>query len=183
MSEHNLVELIKARHSCRSFLPSKVDDATVKEILAAGRCAASAHGTRDTITVIVESKEAREKLEKRVSEFMGGYPQPFYGAPHIAAVLAKKNLRLGCGAFDGALVLGNMMLAAYALGVGSCWINTAQYDTSDKNHSVLLEITRTQLNLGDEWDGVGYLAFGYPADKDFFNKSSTEANLEKVHWI
>ena len=47
-----------------------------------------------------------------------------YGAPTILVVLADANAK--CAVQDGSLVMGNLMLAAASLGLGSCWINRAR---------------------------------------------------------
>ena len=163
------LKLLTLRHSCRSFKQEKLPKEIVDSILEYGRLAASAHGAEDTITLLLESSSSRAICEERASFFMGGFKHPFYNAPHVAAILSKKNDSLKCGAFDGALVLGNMMLAATAYRVGSCWINTAQYDTEfqPETNSALLELT-DDLGLGRSWNGIGYLAFGWPSDPNFY---------------
>ena len=114
-----------------------MSDEVLEKIIYAGRLAPSAHGSEDTLTIQIEDQEARKRVEERTSMFMGGFKDPFYGAPHILAVLSLRDANTGCGAFDGALVLGNMVLAAAALGVGSCWINTAQLDTMTNDGCLL----------------------------------------------
>ena len=49
---------------------------------------------------------------------------PFYGAPTVLVVLASKNSRTHI--YDGSLVMGNLMNAAFSLGVDSCWIHRAK---------------------------------------------------------
>ena len=52
---------------------------------------------------------------------------PFYGAPVILMVFAKKDWRNKV--YDGSLVMGNMMLAAHSLGLGSIWIHRAKEES------------------------------------------------------
>lgn len=164
------LKLFEKRRSCRNFKNEKLSDEILDSIIKAGRLAPSAHGYESTLTVIIESEEAKEKIKARTSMYMGGFPDPFYGAPHVMLVLSFKDDDSGCGNFNGALVLGNMMLAATALGVGTCWINTAQLDTKTED-SVILEIME-KAGYGRRFDGIGYLVLGYPSEKDFFSKES-----------
>ena len=55
--------------------------------------------------------------------------------------------------------MGNMMLAAHALGLGSCWINRAreEFDTEEGK-----EILRS-LGIEGDYEGVGHCVVGYPA--------------------
>ena len=59
--------------------------------------------------------------------------------------------------YDGSLVLGNMMLAAHALGLGSIWIHRAkeEFETEEWKQFLL------DIGVEGEWEGVGHLAVGY----------------------
>ena len=62
-----------------------------------------------------------------MNQEIGGWEpgfDPFYGAPVVLIVLADRNLT-NC-VYDGSLVMGNLMLAAHELGIGSCWIHRAK---------------------------------------------------------
>ena len=83
----------------------------------------------------------------------------FYGAPVIILVAGSLKANEKTAFADGTLALGNMMIAAHSLGLGSCWINRAKeglkYDVyKDIFHSIGLN--------ADEFIGVGHLALGYP---------------------
>ena len=80
---------------------------------------------------------------------------PFYGAPTVIVVLSDRNIPTHVE--DGSLVLGNLMNAAHALGLGSCWINRAK---------VVFEMTEAReilrnAGIGDEYIGVGHCLLGY----------------------
>ena len=62
---------------------------------------------------------------------------------------------------DGSLVMGNLMNAAAALGVGSCWINRAMETFDLPEGKALL----AKWGLGENWKGVGNCILGY-TDKD-----------------
>ena len=80
---------------------------------------------------------------------------PFYGAPAIILVLANKNEPNHV--YDGSLMMGNMMLAAHALGLGSIWINRAKQEFDMPEYQTLLE----ELGIEGEWEGIAHLAVGY----------------------
>ena len=68
--------------------------------------------------LVINNKEIRDKIVKLNAEVMGTEADPFYGAQQIIVVLADRNIHTYV--YDGSLILGNMMLAAEELGVGSC---------------------------------------------------------------
>ena len=94
------------------------------EILKAGTYAATGMGMQSPIIVAVTNKEVRDKLSKMNAEIMGTDTDPFYGAPVVVVVLADKNRPTHV--YDGSLVMGALMDAAYSLGIGSCWVHRAK---------------------------------------------------------
>ena len=89
---------------------------------------------------------------------IGGWEEgfdPFYGAPVVLIVLADKNWPLRV--YDGSLVLGNLMLAAHSLGLGSIWINRAKEEFETAEYKKLL----ADLGVEGEWEGIGHCAIGY----------------------
>ena len=76
------------------------------------------------IIVEVTNKEVRDRLSVINAEIMGVTSDPFYGAPVVLVVLADKSSPNHV--YDGALMMGNLMNAAHAVGLGSCWINRAK---------------------------------------------------------
>ena len=88
---------------------------------------------------------------------MGKDCDPMYGAPTILVVLADANAK--CAVQDGSLVMGNLMLAAASLGLGSCWINRAKEEFESEEGKALLK----KWGIEGEWIGVGHCTLGYPA--------------------
>lgn len=70
-------------------------------------------------------------------------------------VLADKSLPT-C-AYDGSLTIGNMLLAAYSLGLGSCWIHRAKEEFEQDDYKQLLR----SLDIEGEWECIGHVALGY----------------------
>jgi nitroreductase len=171
-------EVMKAlleRRSIRKFkaeMPKKED---IEQIIEAGLYAPNGMGYQNTIMVAVTNKELREKLRKDNCE-IGGYgdTDPFYGAPLIIIVLAKKdwyNAR-----YDGALVMGNLMLAAHSLGLGSIWINRAYQEFERDDYKKLLK----DIGIEGEWEGVGHCAIGY-IDGEVPEPAKRKEN--RVYWV
>lgn len=149
------------RRSVRKFkaeLPKKAD---LEQIVSAGLYAASARGSQSTMILAITDKTLRNKiseLNRKIGGWDAGF-DPFYGAPVILAVLAQKDW--ANGVYDGSLVLGNLMLAAHSLGLGSIWIHRAKEEFElDEGKEIL-----KSLGVSGEWQGIGHCAVGY-ADGD-----------------
>lgn len=71
------------------------------------------------------------------AEIMGSKADPFYGAPVVLVVLADKNKSTHL--YDGSLVMGNLMLAAADLGLGSCWIHRAKEEFESEEGKGILK--------------------------------------------
>jgi len=153
-------EVIKAmieRRSVRDFKSDMVPQETIDEIINAGLFAASGMGKQNSIIIEVTNKEFRDKLAK-INAKIAGWDEsfdPFYNAPVILIVLADKNWFTGV--YDGSLVIGNMMLAADTLGIGSCWIHRAKEEFELPEYKELLK----SLGIEGEWEGIGHCAIGY----------------------
>jgi nitroreductase len=71
-------------------------------------------------------------------------------------VLADKNVLTY--AYDGPLVMENMMLAAHALGLGACWIHRAKETFDQPEWKEFLK----KLGIEGEYEGIGNCVIGYP---------------------
>ena len=153
-------EIIKAmieRRSIRKFKSDMVSKKDIDEIIEAGLYAANGMGRQAVITVAVTNKELRDKIAED-NRKIGGWDKgfdPFYGAPVILIVLAEKDWRNRV--YDGSLVIGNMMLAAHSLGLGSIWIHRAKEEFETDEYKKLLK----DIGVEGEWEGIGHCAIGY----------------------
>ena len=123
MSE--VLKEMKERRSIRKYKSEMVPQDVLDKIIEAGLYAASGKGTQNTIIIQVTKKELRDEIAE-MNRKIGGWEEgfdPFYGAPAMLIVLAKKDWPTGI--YDGSLVMGNLMIAAHDLGIGSCWIHRA----------------------------------------------------------
>jgi nitroreductase len=159
MSE-KVLENIKTRRSVKRYKPDPVPMELIEKVVEAGTFAATGRNRQAPIILVVTNKEIRDKISAQNAAILGATGDPFYGAPVILIVLADKavNTRV----YDGSLVLGNMMLAAHALGLGSCWIHRAREEFESEEGKALLK----SLGIEGEYEGVGHLALGY-ADGDW----------------
>ena len=97
-------------------------------------------------------------MSKLNAQVMGANGDPFYGAPTVLVVLAEADNANAVK--DGSLVLGNLMNAASALGIGSCWVNRAQEVFASAEGKALLE----KWGVQGDYIGVGNCILGYPAE-------------------
>ena len=119
-----MYETLKNRRSIRKYQSRQVSDELLDAVLEAGLYAPSAMNNQKTVLVAVRDKKTRDQLSRMNAAVMGADRDPFYGAPCVIVVLADPEK--GTWLEDGSLVMGNLMNAASALGMGSCWIHRAQ---------------------------------------------------------
>lgn len=151
---------LKERRSIRAYKPDQVKEEDLQKILEAGTYAPTGMGMQSPKIVVVQDKATRDYLsELNAKYFQGGTDSdPFYGAPTVLVVLASRE-RPTC-VEDGALVMGNLMNAAHALGVGSCWIHRAREVFDSEEGKALLK----KWGIEGDYIGVGHCLLGYPAD-------------------
>lgn len=154
----DLLEKIKTRRSIKRFKSGSVPQEAIEKIAEAGTYAASGRGLQSPIIIAVTNKRLRDELSAMNAAVMGKGADfdPFYGAPAILIVLADKEIPTAV--YDGSLVMGNMMLAALELGLGSCWIHRAKEEFESARGKEILR----SLGIKGDYEGIGHLAVGYP---------------------
>lgn len=153
---NEVIKNIKTRHSVRKFKSDPVGKSLISEITDAGLYAASGMNRQSPIIIAVTNRELRDRLMKMNAAVMGrDGTDPFYGAPVILVVLAKKDAPTHV--YDGSLVLGNMMLAAHSLGLSTCWIHRAKEEFESAEGKEILK----ELGIEGDYEGIGHLALGY----------------------
>ena len=168
-----MLENLKNRRSIRKYKPEQISDAQLDAILEAGLYAASGMNTQNSIMVAVRDKEIRDQLSRMNAAVMGTDKDPFYGAPCVVVVLVEPERYTAVE--DGSLVMGNLMQAAYDIGLGSCWIHRArQMFESDEGKALL-----RKWGLREDLIGVGNCILGY-ADEDPAPKPRREGRIIKV---
>ncbi len=159
---------IKTRRSCRSYKPDMVPQDVLEKIVEAGTWAATGMGRQSPMILAVTDKNLRDRLSRMNAAVMGRDQDPFYGAPVVLVVLADKNVPTHV--YDGSLVMGNLMLAAHALGVSSCWIHRAKEELESEEGKAILR----ELGIEGEWEGIGHCILGYAAAEPAAPKARKE---------
>ena len=177
------IEAVLTRRSTRKLLPKPLDRTLVERVLDAGRHAPSGGNSQTTHCIVITNREVLDELAGLVQDAFsqmeetpglykslrnsiraskkGGYVF-HYGAPVLIVVANKQGY--GNALADSACVLENMMIAANALDLGSCWIN--QLHWLDEDPGVRAYMERLGLGVDETITGgliLGYAASGLPA--------------------
>lgn len=150
---------LMTRRSVRKFKPDMVPEDVLNRIVEAGTYAPNGYGKQSAIILVVTNKEIRDKLSRMNAEILGWQQDPFYGAPVVLVVLADRSVETCVE--DGSLVLGNLMNAAHAEGIGSCWIHRARQEFESEEGKELLK----SLGIEGDYVGVGHCILGYADEK------------------
>ena len=170
MNSEEALEFMESRRSIRSYKQDAVPEDLIRQIVEAGTYAATGRGLQSPIIIAVTDREARDRLSKLNADILGTDADPFYGAPVVLIVLADRSIPTYL--YDGSLVLGNLMLAAHALGLGSCWIHRAKEEFDSPEGKQILK----NLGIEGDYEGIGHCIIGY-IDGDV-----PEANPRKDGW-
>ncbi len=175
MDEKAILECMETRRSVRAYLPNAVPEEKLERILRAGLYAASGMGRQSAMILCVTDEALRDRLMRMNAAIMGTPEKdPFYGAPCVLVVLADRSIPTAV--YDGSLVLGNMMLAAHAEGLGSCWIHRAREEfDSDEGKAILHD-----LGVEGDYEGVGHLIVGYADGAEPEAKPRREGRVLRV---
>ncbi len=165
------LKVLTERRSCRSYRPDPVPAELLERILEAGTYAATGMGRQSPLMIAVTDRATRDRLSRMNAAVMGSDKDPFYGAPALVVVLADR--RVPTYLYDGSLVMGNLMNAAHALGLGSCWIHRAKEEFDSEEG---LELLRS-LGIEGDYEGIGHCILGYPT------KEPGPAAPRKDHYI
>lgn len=154
MSE--VINNIIKRRSIKKYKSDMIPRETLEKILEAGTYAPTGMNRQSPIIVAITNKEVRDRLSALNAKIMGRDGiDPFYGAPVVVVVLADKAVRTY--AYDGSLVMGNLMLAADSLGLGSCWIHRAKEEFETEEGKQILR----DLGIEGDYEGIGHCILGY----------------------
>lgn len=152
-----ILQAMKERRSIRKYKADMVPKELIEQVMEAGLYAASGKSVQKTKIIAITNKEVRDKfsaLNCKIGGWKEGF-DPFYGAPVVLLVIADKSDYNYIK--DGSLVMANLMLAAHALGLGSCWINRADKEIEAEEGQALLK----ELGIEGDWVGIGNCILGY----------------------
>ena len=143
------------RRSVRQYKEDPIPQDVLERIVEAGTYAATGMGKQSPIIVAVTNRALRDRLSRMNAAVMVGSGDPFYGAPVVLVVLADRSI--GTHVYDGSLVMGNLMLAAHAEGVSSCWIHRAKEEFESEEGRQILR----GLGIEGDYEGIGHCILGY----------------------
>ena len=156
--ENEIIKALKTRRSVRAYKSEQITDDELKTVLEAGTWAPTAKGLQDPWIVAIQNPALLKRISRMNAAVWGRDDiDPFYGAPTFVLVFGTADWVNAVP--DGSLVLGNMMNAAHAIGLGSCWINREREMFATEEGKALMKT----LGLPDGLIGIGALALGYPA--------------------
>ncbi len=153
---NEIIRAIEDRRSCRKYKPDMPPRDLLEEVAKAGTYAPTGKNTQSPIILVITSKSLRDKLSRMNAEILGTNGDPFYGAPCLMLVLADSIYPNYIQ--DGSLVMGNLMLAAESLGLGSCWINRAREEFESEEGKRMLK----NWGIKETYAGIGHCILGWP---------------------
>lgn len=174
MKEDQTLETLKTRRSIRAYTDQVPDRALLDKVIEAGTFAPTGMGKQSPIIIAVTNKEMRDSLSRMNARIMGSDNDPFYGAPVVLVVLA--NREIGTYLYDGSLVMGNLLNAAHAVGLGGCWIHRAKQVFDTPEGKALL----AEWGVEGDYEGIGNCILGYPAQELPTPKPRKE---DYVYWV
>ena len=148
MSFMSLFDVILSRRSIRRYENKEIPQDTLDKIVEAGRQSPSAVNKQPYRFVIVTDSEIKKELKGLFSRFLENAPIVIIGCANTKARLTGK-----WATVDTTIALENMVLAAWSLGIGSCWIGSF-------NEQKIKEL----LKIPEDWKIVALVTFGYPAE-------------------
>lgn len=152
------IQTMCTRRSVRRFKSEMVSKEIIERIVTAGTYAPTGRGKQSPIILAITNPKLRNQLSQMNANIMGTTIDPFYGAPVVLVVLADKTKPTYL--YDGTLVMGNLMNAAWSEGIGSCWIHRAKEEFETEEGKALLK----KLGIEGDYEGIGHCVLGYPLD-------------------
>jgi nitroreductase len=150
---------LKGRRSIRAYKPEQIKDEELDAILEAGTWAPTGMGTQGVVIVAVQNRAVIDTLQKlNAGVLKDPSAKPFYGAPTVITVFIDKTKSTPVE--NGNLVIGNLLNAAYALGIGSCYIYRAKEVFETGEGKALMK----EWKLSGDYAAAGHVLLGYAAE-------------------
>ncbi len=144
------IDNILTRRSIRRYETKEIPEEVLRQILEAGRQAPSAANRQPIRFVIVKDRDLLKILcDTLITRFVKAAPLAIVGCADVESLLTGK-----WAVVDATIAMENMVIAAWTLGIGSCWIGAC----NEKKVKGLLKIP-------DRWKIVALITLGYPAEQ------------------
>lgn len=166
------VKNLISRKSCKSYQDKHIDRKFIEEIVAAGLNAPSGMNMQTPRFVVVTDEDTVKKLSDMNAAVAGMPFDPFYGAKDVIIVLAKKECTY---LYDGSLAMGNLMNAAWSMGIDSRWIHRAKEIFESEEGKAFLK----EWGIEDDVEGIGFCILGYAKEE----KEKTEIKGDRVFYV
>ena len=143
------------RRSIRQYKSQQIKESELDYVLKAGIYAPSGRNLQASMIVAVQNSETIAELARLNAAVMGVDTDPFYGATTVAVVFADPEISTHFE--DGCLTMGNMLNAAYEIGLGACWIHRArEVFRSEEGKKYMRE-----WGVPENYIGIGNCILGY----------------------
>ena len=146
----SILDIAKKRYSVRKYLPKKVEQEILLQILEAGRVAPTGCNNQPQRLIVVQTEEGLQKIAKAATIF--GAPTAIIVCGDNDNVWRRPYDQKNILDIDVSIVTDHMMLQATELGVGSLWV--CYFDP---------KVIRKEFNLPDNIIPVSILLLGYEA--------------------
>jgi nitroreductase len=123
----SMLKLIKGRRSIRAFQDKQVPEEEIRMILEAGQWAPSASNRQPWKFIVIKNREVLKELARAT-----GYGWFIGEASFAVAIVGKPWISSNWYIIDTSLVSMNMMLMAWSLGIGTCWIGSMNKEKAKK---------------------------------------------------
>lgn len=145
----DILEFIKSRRSVRAYENKPVPDGDLAKILEAARLAPSAHNDQGYKFVVLKDK-------KKIAKIAEISRMPFVAQAPVVLICVSNNLESKYHLIDIAIAIDHMVLTAWNLGLGTCWVGAM--GAKDE----VAKVVGAQQGA----EPVIILPIGYPADRE-----------------
>lgn len=154
--ENNIIQSLVERRSVKSYLKKQITDEELDTVLSAATYAPTGMNRQSPVMVAVQNAETIAMLSRLNAKAMNNYEgDPFYGAPTVVVIFGNPEILTWME--DACLVAGNMLNAAHAVGLGSCWIHRAKPVFESAEGKALMKA----WGVPESFVGVANIILGY----------------------
>lgn len=182
---NQIIQTILDRKSIRKYTSEQIKDEELNLILECALKAPTGHNDQPWHFTVIQSKEVIDELSRKTKELMSksgvdwiekmGNNEKFHlfhNAPTIIIASAKMDSYSPYA--DISAAIENMMISAWSMGIGSCWVGLTSY---------LFEIKEEvrKLNIPEDYTPMYTVTLGYPDPTKEFR--TPERNKEVINYI
>ena len=157
-----MLDAILKRRSIRFYRNEDITDAQVEEVLKAGFCAPSAHGTSPWHAIVIRDQEIKDELST-----MHKWTKSIARVPVVIVVCVDDTALENFWVEDGSAFMQNMLIQATDLGLGTCWIGIKGLVSEDRSAE---NIVKKACKIPDNMRVLGITPLGvigrYPGEHE-----------------